>query len=277
MSAHETERLTPEEERASEAVRSLRPPAPEAAYRARLKREFASGKFATTVGALAPERRADRFWNRRAPLWVAIPVAAAATLVVVSALNRGPRWELLSTRGSGDVVVDGVPVPIADDAELARRLKPGARLRLPADGQLEIASPGQFAFQVTPGTDLTLPAAPGRWFGRRTRAGVAGGEVRISTGAGFAGARLEVETPEVMVQVTGTTLAVIREPAGTCVCVLEGQVMVAARGEPAGVPVDAGRLRFVFNDARPPLASNMRPQEEAPLRDFRARRGATLR
>jgi len=277
MSARERERLTPEEQRASEAVRSLPPPRPEAAFRARLKREFASGKIESPGEGRAQERPVARFWNRRAPLWVAIPVAAAAAVVVVGALNRGPRWELLSSRGSGDVVVDGVPVPIVDDAELARRLKPGVRLKLPADGQIEIASAGQVAIQVTAGTDLTLPATPGRWFWRRGRAGVANGEVRISTGAGFAGARLEVETPEVMVEVMGTTLAVIREPAGTCVCVLEGSVTVAATHESAGVPVQAGRLRFVFNDARPPMASSMRPQEEAPLRDFRTRRGAMLR
>ena len=282
MSAREPETLSPAERLAREAVRALAPPPPDAAFRARLKREFVRGAPAQTPAAVTsgaadtPARRAQRFWNRRAPLWVAIPVAAAATLAIVSALNRGPRWELLSIRGAGEVVVDGVPVPLADDAGLARRLRPGVRLKLPADGVLEIAARGQLAIQMTPGTDLTLPATAGRWFGRRVRAGVAQGEVRIATGAKFAGARLEVVTPEVLAEVMGTTLAVIREPAGTCVCVLEGHVLVAARDEPAGERVNPGRLRFVFNDARAPMTSSMRATEEGPLRDFRTRRAAMI-
>jgi hypothetical protein len=187
-------------------------------------------------------------------------------------MNLGPRWQLVSSRGAGEVVVDGVPVSISDMNGLERRLKHGARLRLPNEGQIELAIPGQVALQVAPGTDDTRPAAAGRWFGRGTRASVAHGEVRITTGKAFYGARLAVETPEAMVQVTGTTLAVICEPTGTCVCVLEGSVRVAAQAGGAGVPVSEGHRRYVFNDARAPESAEIRPTEIGALQEFRERR-----
>ncbi len=269
MSAPYPERLSKEEKRASDAVRSLASPPAEAAYRARLKQEFESGALARAGARAGPSRLPIPIYRRPVLRWAALPVAAAAALLAVSTLNQGPRWELVSSRGEGVAVIDGVPVSIARTADLARLLKPGARLRLPADAELEVAIRGQMVMQVTPGTEVTLPAAAGRWFGRNPHAHVAHGELRITTGAGFRGARLEVGTPEARVEVAGTTLAVICEPKGTCVCVLEGGVMVTARSEGTPVTVGEGRLRFVFNDARPPKTAGIRPKEDVMLREFR--------
>ncbi|HEY2955620.1 MAG TPA: FecR domain-containing protein [Candidatus Eisenbacteria bacterium] len=274
MSAPDRERLSQEEERARAAVRRLAPPAAPAAWRARLKHEFASGALAS-----APPRAAVLplpLHRRPAFHWALLPVAAAAALVAASALNQAPRWELISSRGDGIAVIDGVPVPVNHADDLARRLRPGARLRLPESAELAIASRGQIAMEITPGTDLTLPEPPGRWFGRHARAGIAVGDLRVTTGRGFRGARLEIETPEAMVEVTGTTLAVICEPAGTCVCVLEGHVMVAVRGESTRAEVGAGRRRFVFNDARPPESASIRPVEDVMLRQLRTQRGPEM-
>jgi ferric-dicitrate binding protein FerR (iron transport regulator) len=273
MNAPDRERRTPDEQRASEAVRALSSPPVDAAYRERLKRQFASGALQAPA---RPSRATVPPWRRPALAWVALPAAAAAALFVVSALNRGPTWELVASHGSGEAVVDGVPVPLSRADELGRRLKHGVRVRLPENGEIEIALRGQIAMQVAPGTDLTLPAAAGRWFGRSAHANVAHGELRITTGAAFHGARLAVETPEAMVDVTGTTLAVICEPAGTCVCVLEGRVRVAGQAEGAGVMVREGRRRYVFNDARPPESAEIRPNEMVSLREFRDQRHAMM-
>jgi len=273
MSARGPELLSPEQKRASDAVRALGAPPADAAYRARLKREFASGALG------ARERPAVLplpFWRRPALAWVALPAAAAAALIAVSTLNRGPDWELVASRGTGEAVVDGVPVSMARAGDLKRRLRPGARLQLPPDGEIEIALRGQMAMQVVAGTDVTLPAAAGRWFGRSARANVTHGELRITTGAGFHGARLAVETPEAMVEVTGTTLAVICEPTGTCVCVLEGRVRVAGQAEGAGVMVPEGRRRYVFNDARPPETAEIRANEHVSLAEFRELKRAMM-
>jgi len=276
MSASDLERLTPEEARARDAVRSLAPPAADTGYRARLRQGFASG-------ALAPARPREGLrplpiplYRRPALRWALLPVAAAAALVAITTLNQGPRWELISSRGEGVAVIDAVPVPMNHAEDLARRLRPGARLRLPEGAEVEIVSRGQIAMQITPGSDVTLPEPPGRWFGRHARAGIAEGDVRITTGAGFRGARLEVETPEAIVEVTGTTLAVICEAGGTCVCVFEGRVTVAGRGEGSKVPVAEGHRRFVFNDGRPPESAGIRPVEDVMLRQFREERRVVL-
>ena len=267
MSGSELERLQPEERRASQALRELRDPAADAGFRARLKRDFMSG---------APARQpvAPRFPGLRRPgfFWVAVPAAAAAVLIGLVMLNPGPQWEVLSARGEGAVVIDGVPVAIHYAADLERRLKPGARLVTPPEGVLEIMLPGLVAMQIAPGTDVVLPAAPGLWFAREANARLRVGEVRVTTGASFPGARLAVETPDAMVEVRGTTLAVICEPTGTCVCVLEGSVTVASKREGAGVPVTAGRRRYVWNDDRAPEVADIRGNEIGELREFMEQR-----
>ncbi len=227
-----------------------------------------------TFVAPRPERR--RPTARLAALrWAALPLAAAAALAAASALNQGPPLTLRARIGEGVVVVDGVPVPMADAAQLARRLRPGARVRVPDGARIELVSEGQLAIQLAGGTDVALPGVPGRWFRRVARAEVRGGELRIATGARFHGARLEIETPEAAVTVTGTTLAVICEPTGTCVCVLDGRVAVSRKGESL-VVVPAGWRRYVYNDNRAPEMNGMRPDEHDQLGEFRDRRRTDL-
>jgi len=274
MSGESIERVPPDEARARVAVRSLPVPEARPEFRARLRAGFVSGAIAPAAGRAQPWSFAAR--PHPALRWAALPVAAAALLLAVSALNQGPRWELIESRGEGIVVVGGVPVPAQHAADLARRLKGGARVRVPEGGELELAARGTIVMQISAGTDVTLPATPGRWFGRRIEASVEHGEMRITTGRRFPGARLVVSTPEASVEVTGTTLAVICEPSGTCVCVLEGRVAVAGNGEGAPVTVREGRRRYVFNDARSPESAEMRPVEHAMLSALRDRRRAIL-
>lgn len=261
---------SPEQERARAAVRTLATAPPDPAYRSRLRHAFVNGSFV----ALQPAGR--RSPARLAALrWAALPLAAAAALAAVSILNQGPPLTLRARVGEGVVVVDGVPVPMADAAQLAQRLRPGARVRVPDGVRIELVSEGQLAIQLAGGADVALPAAPGRWFRRTARAEVRAGELRITTGARFHGARLEIETPEAAVTVTGTTLAVICEPTGTCVCVLDGRVAVARKGE-GRVMVPAGRRRYVYNDNRAPEMDSMRPDEHVQLGEFRDRRQTDL-
>lgn len=265
---NERETLTPDELRARDAVRELPRPAIDPGFRARLRQEFVTG----TIESAAPPRVLAFPWHRRAMTrWGAAALAAAAALVVVTTLNQAPEWKLGAVRGEGIVLVDGVPVPTAHTEELARLVRPGAFLQLPREVELEIASAGQMAVQYTGGTQASVPARPGRWFGRKTGAEVREGEVRVMTGAGFRGAKLAIETPEALVMVVGTTFAVICEPTGTCVCVMEGRLRVGTRGGERMAEVEAGRRRYVFSDGRPEESAEMREAEHAPLGDFHQR------
>ena len=180
---------------------------------------------------------------------------------------------MLETQGEGTALVNGRALPLSDRAALGRSLRGGARLRLPEGVSLTIVAPGRMAVEVTPGTDAMLGAPPARWLGRMASAEVESGELRITTGERFPGSHLMLQTPEVNVVVTGTTLAVIREPRGTCVCVMDGMVHVGVRGQPM-VEVQAGRRRYFYRDGRPPAQDEMLPTERTKLGEMMARHPA---
>jgi ferric-dicitrate binding protein FerR (iron transport regulator) len=271
MTPHRPDRLTPDETRARGVVRGLERPRADAAFRERLKRDFVTGRIG--------ERRVLELpvtWRQRLAWRLALaPIAVAALAVALVLANRGPGWTVLATVGDGVAIVDQMPVSLAHGEQLQGRLHAGARLTVPAGAEIELASAGSMVVQITAGTEFTLPASPGRWFGRRVAGAVRHGEVRVTTGPAFHGARLRVDTPEAAVEVTGTTLAVICEPPGTCVCVYDGVVRVGARGA-AAESVPSGRRRFVFSDGRPPELADIRPVENRKLGMFRQSRRAWL-
>lgn len=268
---------TPEERAAAAAVRSLRMRGASPAFRERLQTEFVTGSISSGL---------DRSRMREVPgvfrfptRWVQpLAWAAAATLIAVTAigLNRGPAWQVKDVSGSGIIVVGNLPIPLDHSEQLEAALQPGARVRVPPGATLEVMAPGQLAIVLMSGTDVVMPATPGRWFGRGVSTTLAAGQLRVTTGPRFQGARLAIHTPEAEVAVTGTTLAVICEPHGTCVCVLDGRVDVGARGGEMSV-VEGGRRRFVFNDGRGPEADEMRPMEREKLAEFRDSMQTALR
>jgi ferric-dicitrate binding protein FerR (iron transport regulator) len=259
------------ERRTAELVRALPTPRPDPAFRARLLQEFLAGSLPAPAAAAAPLAPAR-------PWWDSMLVPAAAGLLVLAGLlvNQGPGWEVLETQGEGTALVNGRALPLGDRAALAHALQGGARLRLPEGVSLTIAAPGRLAVEVTPGTEARLGAPPARWLGRIASAEVESGELRITTGERFPGSHLMVKTPEANVVVTGTTLAVIREPRGTCVCVMEGRVHVGVQGQPM-VEIPAGRRRYFYRDGRPPAQDEMLPTERIKLGEMMSRRPAGAR
>ena len=233
-----------------------------------------------------PSRRVLRLPKPTRPRFVSILAAAAAIAVVVGILgNRGADWKVIQVTGTGLVQADGEAIPAERPELLAERVHPGVELVLPATASMEISAGSDLAMEILPGTRLTIPPSPPRWFLRRSELYARGGEIRLTTGPTFHGAHLEVRTPEAMVKVNGTTLAVIMEPTGTCVCVLEGEVMMGARGDASGpdgggvgamMPIDAGHRGYVFRDGRAPERADIRPEELTSLARFRALRYALL-
>jgi ferric-dicitrate binding protein FerR (iron transport regulator) len=166
------------------------------------------------------------------------------------------------------VQIDGRPTSLNAPAEIARRLHSGARVLLPADAQLDLRLPEMAVIQLVGGSHATLPSRPGRWFARSMVASLDAGEIRISAGPAFRGARLEVVTPEARAIVTGTTLAVLRQADASCVCVLEGRVSMIQDGSTA--TVYAGFRRSVFRDGSGPRVEPIRPMETMKLTMLRA-------
>lgn len=250
-----------ERERASAAVRELPRPVADPGFRERLGRRFAAGELPP---ARRPHRPRGRAWLAAAAV-LAVVVAASLLLLV----DRGPRWQLTNPAGAGALEVDGV-ARSRTTAEAERSWAPGTRLGLPSGADVEVVLPGIVALQLTPGTELTLPGlsrSPGRG---GVESEFVSGEVRVTSGPGFAGRRLHFRTPEAHVEVTGTTLALIRDSVSTCVCVFEGTARMGTRRD-ALAAVREGSRRTVYRDGRPDLVEEIRPMERMKLGMLRDR------
>jgi hypothetical protein len=225
--------LPPAERAARDALGALPSARPDAAYRQRVARAFVSGSLKSTV----PQRPIP--W-RLGP-WISVAAAAAALVVVAFALNRGPDWRVIGVSGSGTVVVDGRALEL-QGAGLARAVRRGAHVTLASGVTLDVVAPGMLAMKLSGGSDVVLPEAPNRWWSRAVHGRVNAGNAFISTGRAFHGAALAMETPEAVAHVTGTSLAVLRDRvAGTCVCVMEGRVVVSYEKGKESLSVPAGK------------------------------------
>ncbi|HEX3112751.1 MAG TPA: hypothetical protein VHU20_05750 [Candidatus Eisenbacteria bacterium] len=230
--------------------------------------------------AARPRAPIFRFPRPTRPRFAAVLAAAAAIAVAVGIIgNRGAQWRVVQVVGTGFVQADGEPIPVERSELLAQRIHPGVELVVPETASLQISAGSDLAMEILPGTRLTIPPPPPHWFFRQSEFWARGGELRLTTGPTFQGAKLAVHTADAMILVKGTTLAVIMEPTGTCVCVLEGEVMVGARGESAGpegsggdamMPVTSGQRGYVFRDGRTPERAEIRPTELVALAKFRA-------
>ena len=258
---------------AREAVRGLPPVAPEPAYRAGLKAAFTSGEIASQERRPDGEQMAEPSllplpFPGRHRLWTGLAVAAALVIAVLAGvLNQGPSWRIAGIRGEGSILLDGRSLSVSDATLIGRRIPAGVRVQVSNAAELDLRADGVMVLQSTGGTDLILPPSPPRWFARRAAMHVQRGEIRVTTGPGFKGARLEVTTPDAAIAATGTTFAVILERTGTCVCVFEGTVAVGPRGT-APAPVTSGNLRYVFRDGSPPADKEMRDMERVKLAMF---------
>ena len=272
-----------DETRGREAARELSAALADPGFRARLEAAFASG-------AIDPESAAEAAPSRARPVHARRPgsgfgrrlaaLAAAAALVLVGAgaweFNPGPRWQVAEgQQAHGNVLIDGEPVPADDFGSVDDALVAGSTIEWNGDGDLELVSRGQLALAIVPGTRMLLPAPPPRWFARTCDGRVESGEIRLTSGSRFHGARLTIATPQASVVMTGTTLAVIQEPAGTCVCVLEGSVHVMAGTHDMGM-VPGGQRQVVFADGRAPERAEMRPIERVKLGEMRTAMAAAL-
>jgi len=253
MTPYDDDRLTPEQDRVRAVLLAL--PAAEAntEFRTRLRAQFISGALAEQQPAIVP------LPARAGPAWLGAALAVAAGLVLgVMLFNQGPIWQIARVRGEGTVLVGDRMLSMRDVGNLSAALARGGRVRLPADAEMDLVAPGAIAMTLSPGSDVDVPPAPGRWFQRIAHVVVRAGETYITTGRRFHGAHLTVATDEARVEVVGTTFAVLRHEEGTCVCVMEGKVLVGAVGE-APVEVGAGVRRFCY-----PRALGL-PSESAPI------------
>jgi ferric-dicitrate binding protein FerR (iron transport regulator) len=221
--------------------------APSPAARERARIAFVEGRVAS---------------GRRPPLVVRVlfPVAAAAMVLLSLWLGGRP--------ASSWIVLEGVDVRSAEGRSLGRGdrfssatvLAAGA---VGADVQLGTA----LRVRMPAGARVELPEGPGRWLGRTRRLRVLDGEIFATSGGRPLDFELIVESPETRTRIHGTTFAVRRNGLGTCVCLLEGRIVVESPERAHSVDVPVGmRVQFYAEGQEPmtaPLADDERARLEA--------------
>lgn len=252
----------------SEALRELLSRMPEGQpspeFLTALRREFREG-------TIRPARVRLPFWRRPRFRWIATAAAAAAAVWLVLIANQGPGWQMVRASGTGTLFVQGQPIALTEVAQKMTMLRPGAEVRLDGDesAMLDLFYPGLFTMQVTPGASLTLPEAPGRWFGRTSSFRVDMGEVRVVTGPRFPGSTLRIDAPGTEVHVVGTTFAVMVSHETTSVCVLEGEASMKMPASDSMMPVPAMRRRTVVMETHETMEEPIHPMEEMRLTHLR--------
>ena len=186
------------------------------------------------------------------------------------------RWSLESFDPGTRVRLDGEPFDptvLGPDELHDRLLAAGDEVAVDA-GRMTLVFGDQVGMEIQPGSRLEFVAG-GPALGLRA------GEVYLTTFDGYPGHGLEVTTHDTQVLVHGTTLGVLVDPEGTCVCVAEGEVQLAAAGtqDPtASVPEqhkhflfrekELGDFRMGFPDLEDPNLSAAERQHTAGLQAF---------
>lgn len=266
MNEHESNGLTMQQEQVRDMVRELTEVPANPEFRARLAREFMTGAIlGRTPVEVIPRRSPLRTFLR----WAYVPAAAAALLIAFNFANQGPDWKVIGTSSGGVVRVDGDRVGVQSVDRLESLIHPGAVIRVSPNAELTLLGPETLVLQAAPGTEMTIPNMPGRWFGNTMRARVINGEARFVTGPGFAGRSLVVDTPEGRVQVTGTIISVLRneEMGVTCICVMTGEARIGMNsGDMETIP--AGKRKVMFADGREPMVVDILPEHRDGLVPF---------
>ena len=258
---------------ARDAVRALPEVRPDSEFRARLLRELASGSIPGGESAQVIPFEQDRRKRAARLVLLGAGLAAAATILIALGLERASRdrpWTIIGVTGQGTVFVNGERFSSESAQQRIVFDSPGKTLATEGEVVLDLQCADWLTLQVPPGTEIVLPAAPGRWLSRSSEGEIHQGELRLATGPSFHNTTLALRAPHAIVEISGTVLAVFAGADSTCVCVLEGSARMTTR-DGRGENVPDGRRLTVFDDGRSPVAEDIFPMERMKLEMLRDR------
>jgi ferric-dicitrate binding protein FerR (iron transport regulator) len=238
-------------------------------FRERLRSAFAEGRMETSrpEDRESSEEKPRFFWWR----WMVPATAAAVLLVTIMTLNRAPDLRVSQVTGQGEAQVDGRSIALEDIDALTAAIRAGSEIETPPGALIDLLAEDVVLFEITGGTRMSIPAMPGRWFGREVSCSLFVGELRIKTGKRFPGSEFLVYTPEGIVEIAGTLLSVQRDEGGTCVCVLEGIAHVGVDPDDMQ-PVKPGYRKVMMRDGTVEIIP-VKPMHRDGVLDFDKRVG----
>jgi ferric-dicitrate binding protein FerR (iron transport regulator) len=198
-------------------IRDLPAPKPDPARREEARRMF-TGQIPYETVDLRPAS------NRRPWILAGSLTAAAAAAVLLFLPLTDPGWTVQEAHARGPVSIDGRDTPAAE--LVGTRLDPGTRIRSGEAGEITLAAGDGLTMVLGPGAEVTVGRKGSLFRGSELQVTVHEGQTWGTTGPGFPGRGLRMETGQAKVHVTGTTFAVLGAGDSTCVCVLSGKVEV---------------------------------------------------
>ena len=252
---------SPEQAQAQAAVRALPRVKANVAFRNRLRQEFVSGRLEAPADAPGDQLRRRRMvWA-----WAGMAlVAAVLAWVLLVPTTPAPVWQLADLLATGPLTINGRTVQLEEIDAARLDLAPGTRVGRPDSTMVSLVAGDLLTIQFTPFSEVVLPHTAERWFGRQIRAEVTAGEIHFTTGPGFEGERLLVDTHVARVEVLGSTIAVIHSEDATCVCVYEGTVRIGPLGGELDL-VPPGMRKIEYEDNRPPVLEEITGMERMKL------------
>ena len=198
------------------AARALVPqPSPPARRRAQLA-------FLSEVASVQAPPPPSRGY--RAIVWL----AAAAAIVLVTFLVPEPdRWRVVL---DGQLALDEETFGPGEEDRLAAELESSGWIESQAE-RVRFTLAGALELELAPGSSLHFPPLPELDGLRPLDFELARGEAYLRTLASYPGNPILVHTDGADVALSGTTVGILVDGAGTCVCVAEGTARVtSARG-----------------------------------------------
>jgi ferric-dicitrate binding protein FerR (iron transport regulator) len=204
---------------------------------------------------LGQEERAPRPGRLRR---FGIPLLAAAAIVAVTLFFPEPvRWK---ARLTSPVRLAGADYGVDAAGRMAVDLEGSGTLES-LEGTVRVALGDVLELELRPGSELTFPMLPELDGVSPVSFQLSGGEMYVAARPGWPGNPIEVRTKSANVMLSGTTVGVLVDEHGTCVCVAEGKARVS--GGAMDMPVLAGNSCYLFADpTTTPEWSEFPPDEE---------------
>ncbi|MCP4290647.1 MAG: FecR domain-containing protein [bacterium] len=194
--------------------------------------------------------------------WVSVLLAAALGVVAVFWFGSQPQqdWVVKNIQ-----TPEGISIPGDAVLSVGTHLESGFLTTGP-ESELVIQLGDKLRLTLLPGTSLSLPKPPGRWFGRSRRMHIDSGETYGTSGGQKLGFELVFSTDELEARLTGTTFAVFRIDVASCVCLWEGGVAVSPLvGDYGVVHLEEKHRVWIYRDGREPEIKGLDANETMKL------------